>query len=93
MAGSKSVLALTPTSICFYFATRPDTGPLTPADFVIPMAGALNTPVASKLMCFVRIDVYPKSTGVVSWQRLFLPDFLARLSILFSQPCFLRAGF
>jgi len=30
MVGPKSVLALIPASICVYFATRPDTGPLTP---------------------------------------------------------------
>ena len=35
MVGPKSILALIPASICVYFATRPDTGPLMPADFVI----------------------------------------------------------
>jgi hypothetical protein len=70
MAGSKSVLTLTPASICVYFVTRPDTGPLTPADFVIPMVGALCAPIALELMRFVRIDVYPKLTRVVNWRRL-----------------------
>jgi hypothetical protein len=59
-------LALIPASICVYFVTCPDTGPLTQADFIIPMVGALCAPVAFELMRFVRIDVYPKSTGVIS---------------------------
>ncbi len=36
MVGPKSILALIPASICVYFVTRPDTGPLTQADFIIP---------------------------------------------------------
>ena len=40
MVGPKSILALIPASIFVYFVTRPDTGPLTQADFIIPMVGA-----------------------------------------------------
>ena len=32
MIGPKSVLALVPASLSVYFTTRPDSGPLTPAD-------------------------------------------------------------
>ena len=70
MVGPKSILALIPAPICVYFVTRPNTGRLTQADFIIPMVGALCAPVALKLMRFVRIDVYPKSTGVISWRTL-----------------------
>ena len=71
MVGPKSILALIPASICgYFFMIRPDTGAFTPADFIIPMIGALCAPVAFELMRFVRIDVYPKSTGVISWRTL-----------------------
>ena len=40
MVGPKSILALIPASICVYFVTRPETGSLTQADFIIPMVGA-----------------------------------------------------
>ena len=79
MVGPKSVLALIPASICVYFATRPDTGPLTPADFFIPMIGALCAPVALELMRFVQIDVYPKSTGVISWRTLVFAGLLSSI--------------
>ena len=79
-------MALIPTSICVYFAMRPETGPLTPADFVNPIVGALCAPVALELMSFVRIDVYPKSTGVISWRTLVFVGLLALLSVPFSQP-------
>jgi len=56
MVGPKSILGLIPASICVYFVTRPDTGSLTQADFIIPMVGALCVPVAFELMRVVRID-------------------------------------
>jgi hypothetical protein len=71
MVGPKSILTLIPASMCGYFFTlRPDTGAFTPADFIIPVISASCAPVAFELMSFVRIDVYPKSTGVISWQPL-----------------------
>ena len=93
MVGPKSVLALIPTSICVYFATRPDTGPLTPADFVIPLVGALCAPVAFELMRFVRIDVYPKSTGVISWRTLVFAGFLSSIINSFFSTLFLEDRF
>ena len=93
MVGPKSVLALIPTSICVYFATRPDTGPLTPADFVIPLVGALCAPVAFELMRFVRIDVYPKSTGLISWRTLVFAGFLSSIINSFFSTLFLEGRF
>ncbi len=55
--GPKSILPLIPASICVYFVTRPDTGSLAQADFIIPLVGALCAPIAFELIRFVRIDV------------------------------------
>ena len=93
MVGPKSVLALIPTSICVYFATRPDTGPLTPADFVISMVGALCAPVALELMRFVQIDVYPKSTGVISWRTLVFAGLFSSIINSFFSTLFLEGRF
>ena len=93
MVGPKSVLALIPTSICVYFATRPDTGTLTPADFIIPLVGALCAPVAFELMRFVRIDVYPKSTGLISWRTLVFAGFLSSIINSFFSTLFLEGRF
>ena len=90
MVGPKSVLALIPASICVYFATRPDTGSLTPADFVIPMVGALCAPVALELMRFVQIDVYPKSTGVISWRTLVFAGLFSSIINSFFSTLFLE---
>jgi hypothetical protein len=90
MVGPKSVLALIPASICAYFATRPDTGPLTLADFVIPMVGALCAPVALELMRFVQIDVYPKSTGVISWRTLVFAGLFSSIINSFFSTLFLE---
>ena len=93
MVGPKSVLALIPASICVYFATRPDTGSLTRADFVVPMVGALCAPVAFELMRFVRIDVYPKSTGVISWRTLVFAGLLSSIINSFFSTLFLEGQF
>ena len=93
MVGPKSVLALIPASICVYFATRPDTGPLTTADFIIPMVGALCAPVALELMRFVRIDVYPKSTGVISWRTLVFAGLFSSIINSFFSTLFLEGRF
>jgi hypothetical protein len=93
MVGPKSVLALIPTSICVYFAMLPETGPLTPADFVIPLVGALCAPVAFELMRFVRIDVYPKSTGLISWRTLVFAGFLSSIINSFFSTLFLEGRF
>ena len=93
MVGPKSVLALIPASICVYFATRPDTGPLTPADFVIPMIGALCAPAAFELMRFVRIDVYPKTTGVISWRTLVFAGLFSSIINSFFSTLFLEGRF
>ena len=90
MVGPKSVLALIPASICVYFVTRPDTGSLTQADFIIPMVGALCAPVAFELMRIVRIDVYPKSTGVISWRTLVFAGLLSSIINSFFSTLFLE---
>ena len=93
MVGPKSVLALIPASICVYFAMRPDTSPLTPSDFVIPMIGALCAPVALELMRFVQIDVYPKSTGVISWRTLVFAGLFSSIINSFFSTLFLEGRF
>jgi hypothetical protein len=93
MVGPKSILALVPASICVYFVTRPDNGSLTQADFIIPMVGALCAPVAFKLMRFVRIDVYPRSTGVISWRTLVFAGLLSSIINSFFSTLFLEGRF
>ncbi len=93
MVGPKSILAFIPASICGYFVTRPDTGSLTQADFIIPMVGALCAPIAFELMRFVRIDVYPKSTGVISWRTLVFAGLLSSIINSFFSTLFLEGRF
>jgi hypothetical protein len=93
MVGPKSILALIPASICLYFVTRPDTGSLTQADFIIPMVGALCAPIAFELMRFVRIDVYPKSNGVISWRTLVFAGLLSSIINSFFSTLFLEDRF
>jgi hypothetical protein len=93
MVGPKSILALIPASICVYFLMRPDTGPLSPADFIVPIVGALCAPVAFELMRFVRIDVYPKSSGVISWRTLVFAGLLSSIINSFFSTLFLEGRF
>ena len=94
MVGPKSILALIPASICgHFFALRADIGVYTPADFIIPMIGALCAPVAFELMRFVRIDVYPKSTGVISWRTLVFAGLLSSIVNSFFSTLFLEGRF
>jgi len=94
MVGPKSILALIPASICgYFFIMRPDTGAFTPADFIFPMIGALCAPVAFELMRFVRIDVYPKSTGVISWRTLVFAGLLSSIINSFFSTLFLEGRF
>ena len=94
MVGPKSILALIPASICGYFITmRPETGAFATADFIIPMIGALCAPVAFELMRFVRIDVYPKSTGVISWRTLVFAGLLSSIINSFFSTLFLEGRF
>ena len=94
MVGPKSILALIPASICgYFFAMHPDTGAFTPTDLIIPMIGALCAPVAFELMRFVRIDVYPKSTGVISWRTLVFAGLLSSIINSFFSTLFLDGRF
>ena len=93
MVGPKSILALIPASIIVYFVTRPDTGPLTQADIMIPMIGALCAPVAFELMRVVRIDVYPKSSGVISWRTLVFAGLFSSIINSFFSTLFLEGRF
>ena len=94
MVGPKSILALVPASICgYFFSMRPDAGAFTPADFIIPIIGALCAPVAFELMRFVRIDVYPKSTGVISWRTLVFAGLLSSIINSFFSTLFLDGRF
>jgi len=93
MVGPKSILALIPASIIIYFVTRPDTGPSTQADIIIPMIGALCAPVAFELMRVFRIDVYPKSTGVISWRTLVFAGLFSSIINSFFSTLFLEGRF
>jgi len=94
MVGPKSILALIPASVCgYFFVMSPDTGAFPLADFIIPMIGALCAPVAFELMRFVRIDVYPKSTGVISWRTLVFAGFLSSIINSFFSTLFLEGRF
>ena len=94
MVGPKSILALIPGSLCGYFITmRPETGAFAMADFIIPMIGALCAPVAFELMRFVQIDVYPKSTGVISWRTLVFAGLLSSIINSFFSTLFLEGRF
>ena len=93
MVGPKAILALIPASIIVYFVTRPDTGPSTQADIIIPMIGALCAPVAFELMRVFRIDVYPKSTGVISWRTLVFAGLFSSIINSFFSTLFLEGRF
>ena len=94
MVGPKSILALIPASICgYFFIIRPETGAFMPADFIIPMIGALCAPIAFELMRFVRIDVYPKSTDVISWRTLVFAGLLSSIVNSFFSTLFLEGRF
>ena len=94
MVGPKSILALIPASICgYFFVMHPETDVFTPADFIIPMIGALCAPVAFELMRFVRIDVYPKSTGLISWRTLVFVGLLSSVINSFFSTLFLEDRF
>ena len=93
MVGPKSILALIPASIIIYFVIRPDTGPSTQADIIIPMIGALCAPVAFELMRVFRIDVYPKSTGVISWRTLVFAGLFSSIINSFFSTLFLEGRF
>ncbi|MDA8873885.1 hypothetical protein N9J12_08705 [Alphaproteobacteria bacterium] len=93
MVGPKSILALIPASIIVYFVTRPDTGPSTQADIIIPMIGVLCAPVAFELMRVFRIDVYPKSTGVISWRTLVFAGLFSSIINSFFSTLFLEGRF
>jgi len=93
MVGPKSILALIPASIIVYFVTRPDTVPSTQADIIIPMIGALCAPVAFELMRVFRIDVYPKSTGVISWRTLVFAGLFSSIINSFFSTLFLEGRF
>ena len=93
MYGPKSILALIPAAICEDFFARSGTGQLTQADFIIPMVGALCAPVAFELMRVVRIDIYPKSTGVISWRSLVFAGLLSSIINSFFSTLFLEGRF
>jgi hypothetical protein len=93
MYGPKSILALIPAAICEDFFARSGTGPLTQADFIILMVGALCAPVAFELMRVVRIDIYPKSTGVISWRSLVFAGLLSSIINSFFSTLFLEGRF
>ena len=93
MVGPKSILALIPASIIVYFVTRPDTGPSTQADIIIPMIGALCAPVTFELLRVFRIDVYPKSTGVISWRTLVFAGLFSSIINSFFSTLFLEGRF
>ena len=94
MVGPKSILALIPASICgYFFAMHPGAGAFTPTDLIIPMIGALCAPVAFELMRFVRIDVYPKSTGVISWRTLVFAGLLSSIANSFFSTLLLERRF
>ena len=94
MVGPKSILALIPASLCGYFIMmRLETGAFATADFIIPMIGGLCAPVAFELMRFVRIDVYPKSTGVISWRTLVFAGLLSSIINSFFSTLFLEGRF
>ena len=63
---------------------------MTLADFVIPMVGALCAPVALELMRFVQIDVYPKSTGVISWRTPVFAELFSSIINSFFSTLFLE---
>jgi len=93
MVGPNSLLAPIPASFIVYFVTRPDTGPSTQADIIIPMIGALCAPVAFELMRVFRIDVYPKSTGVISWRTLVFAGLFSSIINSFFSTLFLEGRF
>ena len=81
------------SAFCIYFTTRPDTCPLTPADFFIPMIGTFCAPVAFELMRSVRIDAYPKLIGGISWRTLVFAGLLSSITSSFFSTLVLEGRF
>ena len=57
------------------------------------MIGALCAPVAFELMRVFRIDVYPKSTGVISWRTLVFAGLFSSIINSFFSTSFLEGRF
>lgn len=93
MIGPRAIFALIPASFVIYFTTGQGMGPITQADFVIPMVGALCAPIAFELMRIVRIDVYPQKAGIISWRTLVFAGLFSSILNSFFSTFFLEDRF
>lgn len=93
MIGPRVVFALVPASLMVHFATRIDAEIIALADIIIPTIGALCAPAAFELMRSVRINIYPNSSGIISWRTLVFAGLLSSILNSFFSTFFLEGRF
>jgi len=93
LIGPRVIFALIPASFMASLVSQADIGALTQADIIIPLIGALCAPLAFELMRLVRIDVYPKEDGVISWRTLVFAGFLSSILNSFFSTFFMEGRF
>jgi len=93
LIGPRVIFALIPASFMVSLGSQADIGALTQADIIIPLVGALCAPLAFELMRIVRIDVYPKEDGVISWRTLIFAGFLSSILNSFFSTFFMEGRF
>ena len=93
LIGPRVIFVLIPASFMVSLVSQADIGALTQADIIIPLVGALCAPLAFELMRIVRIDVYPKEDGVISWRTLIFAGFLSSILNSFFSTFFMEGRF
>lgn len=93
MIGPRAIVALVPASLMVHFVMQIDSGPLLPADFTIAIVGALCAPLAFELLRAFRINIYPSSSGVISWRTLVFAGLLSSILNSFFSTFFLEDKF
>lgn len=93
MIGPRAIFALVPASLIVQFMMKSNNGVLLPADLIIAIVGALCAPVAFEFMRGLRINIYPKRSGVISWRTLVFGGFLSSILNSFFSTFFLEDTF
>jgi len=93
LIGPRVIFALIPVSFMVSLVSQADIGALTQANIIIPLVGALCAPLAFELMRIVRIDVYPKEDGVISWRTLIFAGLLSSILNSFFSTFFMEGRF
>ena len=93
MLGPKAALALIPISLITFYIGQADTANLALYDYAVAVIGGVCAPLAFELMRLVKINVYPKNVGIISWRTLVFAGFLSSILNSFFQTVFLEGKF